>query len=102
MTDWFLSHTQLTPPHSHTTHSSHPSFSLTHNSLLLTRVLGTVEKVCFVWMILPTEHLMVLVHDVLERGLVRVFVNHYGYHVRASGSRLLLKVVLSVRTLAPH
>ena len=32
-------------------------------------------------MILPTEHVIVLVHDVLERGLVLVLVNHYGYHV---------------------
>jgi hypothetical protein len=32
-------------------------------------------------MILPTEHLIVLVHDVFERGLVRVLVNHYRYHV---------------------
>jgi hypothetical protein len=32
-------------------------------------------------MILPTEHLIVLVHDVLERGFVRVLVNHYRYHV---------------------
>ena len=68
---------------------------LTHNSLLLTqhptsskssslicvRVLGTVEKVCFVCMIPPTEHLIVLVHDVFGRGLVHVLVNHYRYHV---------------------
>ncbi len=32
-------------------------------------------------MILPTEHLIVLVHDVFERGLTRVLVNHYRYHV---------------------
>ena len=82
MTDWFLSHTQLTPPHSHTTHSSHPSFSLSHNSLLLTRVLGTVEKVCFVEMILPTEHLIVLVHDVFERRFVRVIVGRLGLWVK--------------------
>jgi hypothetical protein len=68
--------------------------SLTHNSLLLTqyttssksssricvRVLGTVEEVCFVDMILPTEHVIVLVHDVFERGFVRVSVNDYQYH----------------------
>ena len=70
-------------------------FSLTNNSLFLTqyptssksssricvRVLGTVEKVCFVCMIPPTEHLIVLVHDVFERGIVHVLVNHYRYHV---------------------
>jgi len=32
-------------------------------------------------MIPPTEHLIVLVHDVFEGGLVRVIVNHYQYHV---------------------
>jgi hypothetical protein len=32
-------------------------------------------------MIPPTEHLIALVHDVFETGLVRVLVNHYRYHV---------------------
>jgi hypothetical protein len=33
-------------------------------------------------MIPPTVHFIVLVHDVIEKGLVRVLVNHYLYHVR--------------------
>ena len=32
-------------------------------------------------MIPPTEHLIVLVHDVFERDLVHVFVNHFRYNV---------------------
>ena len=69
--------------------------SLSHNSLLLVqyptsfkssspiyvRVLGTVEKVCFVSLILPTEHLIVLIHNTFEGGFVHVFVDHYRYHV---------------------
>ncbi len=54
---------------SHTTHSSSLNtqllLSLDSSSRICVLVLGTVEKVCFVWMILPTEHLIVLVHDVL-------------------------------------
>ena len=76
MTNWFLSLTQLTPPHSTPTVTSSKS-----SSRLCVRVLGTVEKVCFVCMIPPTEHLIILVHDVFETGLVRVLVNHYRYHV---------------------
>ncbi len=77
MTDCFLSHTQLTPPHSTVEHPT----SAKSSSRLCVRFLGTVEKVCFVCMIPPTEHLIVLVHDVFERGLVRVIVNHYPYNV---------------------
>ena len=74
---------------SHTTDSSSlntqlgetPSPKSSSSSRICVRVLGTVEKVCFVCMIPPTEHLIVLVHDVFERGLVRVIVNHYPYNV---------------------
>jgi hypothetical protein len=73
-----------------------------HNSLLLTqpptspksispicvRVLvrvvrsdGTVEKAYFVYLILPTEHLIELVQDIFEREFVRELVDHYRYHV---------------------
>ena len=68
--------------------------SLTLNSLLLTQhkssspicvrvlnILGSVEKVCFVSSILVTEHLIVLVHDIFDRGFVHEFVDHYGDHV---------------------
>ena len=70
--------------------------SLTVNSLLLTQhptskssspicvrvlnILGSVEKVCFVSSILVTEHLIVLVHDIFDGGIVRVLVDHYRYH----------------------
>ena len=75
--------------------------SLTHNSLLLiqpptcpqsrsptcvrvlVRVLGavgTVEKVFFVCR-LASEHLIVLVHDIFDRGLVRELVDHDRNHV---------------------
>ena len=77
MTDCFLSLTQLTPPHSTPTVTSSKS-----SSRLCVRVLGTVEKVCFVCMIPPTEHFILLVHDVFVRGLVHVVVNHYRYNVR--------------------
>jgi hypothetical protein len=65
---------------SHTTHSSSLNTQLLL-SLVHVYVSDTVEKVCFVCMIPPTEHLIVLVHDVFERGLVHVFVNRYRYHV---------------------
>ena len=65
---------------SHTTHSSSLNTQLLL-SLVHTSTSDTVEKVCFVCMIPPTENLIVLVHDVFERGLVRVLVNHYRYHV---------------------
>ena len=42
---------------------------------------GTVEKVLFVCRVLPSEHLIVLVHDIFDRGFVRELVDHYGYHV---------------------
>jgi hypothetical protein len=44
-------------------------------------VVGTVEKVFFVCLILATEHLIVLLHDIVERGFVRVLVDHYRYYV---------------------
>ena len=37
-------------------------------------ILGTVEKVCFVRLILTTEHLTVLVHEIFEGGFVLVIV----------------------------
>ena len=76
--------------------------SLSHNSLLLiqpptspqssspicvrvlVRVLGavgTVEKVLFVCRVLPSEHLIVLVHDIFDRGFVHKLVDHYRNHV---------------------
>ena len=78
--------------------------SLTHNSLLLIQpptspqssspicdrvlvlvrvlgVVGTVEKVFFVCRVLPSEHLIVLVHDIFDRGLVRELVDHDRNHV---------------------
>jgi hypothetical protein len=76
--------------------------SLTHNSLLLiqpptspqssshicVRVLlrvfgsvGTVEKVFFVYRALPWEHLIVLVHDIFDRGFVHELVHHDRNHV---------------------
>lgn len=67
--------------------------SLTLNSLRLTQhkssspicvrvlnILGSVEKVYFVSSILVTEHLIVLVHDILDGGLLRVLVDDYRYH----------------------
>ena len=33
---------------------------------------GTVEKVLFVCLILATEHLIVLLHDIVKRGFVCV------------------------------
>jgi hypothetical protein len=79
-------------------------FSLTHSTLLLTQpptspqsslpicvrvlvqlvgVVGTVEKVFFLYfqLILVTEHLIVLVHDIFYRGFVHELVDHYGDHV---------------------
>jgi hypothetical protein len=95
MTDWFLSHTQLTP--SHTQPPTSPQSSSPIYVRVLVRVVGavgTVEKdffVCF-RMILATEHLIVLVHDIFDRGSVRELVDHYLYHVcdsvKESGSRL--------------
>ena len=38
-------------------------------------ILGTVEKFCFVSSSLDTEHLIVLVHDIFDRGFVRVLVD---------------------------
>jgi hypothetical protein len=32
-------------------------------------------------LILATEHLIVLLHDIVERGFVRVLVDHYRYYV---------------------
>ncbi len=63
--------------------------SLTHNSLLLIQpptcpqcrsgTVGTVEKVFFVCR-LVSEHLIVLVHDIFDRGLVRE-LDHDRNHV---------------------
>jgi hypothetical protein len=72
MTDWFLSHT---------------TDSCSLNTQLLSLVHSSASdssvrlKKSFVCMLPPTEHLIVLVHDVFETGLVRVLVNHYRYHV---------------------
>ena len=58
----------------------------------LVRTVRTVEKVFFVCSILATEHLIVLVHDIIDRGfqVVLELVDHYRNHVsvRVSGSRL--------------
>ena len=40
---------------------------------------GTVEKVFFFGSILTSEHHIVLVHDIFDRGFVRELVDHYGY-----------------------
>ena len=37
----------------------------------MTDCVGTVEKVFFVYRVLVTEYLIVLVHDIFDRGLVR-------------------------------
>ena len=74
MTDWVLSHTQLTPPH------STPNFSSSPICVRVLNTLGTVEKVCFVSSILVTEHLIVLFHDIFDGGFVHV-IDHYRYHV---------------------
>ncbi len=42
---------------------------------------GTVEKVVFVCRVLASEHLIVLVHDILDRGFVRELVHHDRNHV---------------------
>ena len=42
---------------------------------------GTVEKVFFVYRVLPSEHLIVLVHDIFDRGLVHELVDHARNHV---------------------
>ncbi len=42
---------------------------------------GSVEKVIFFCLILTTEHLIVLLSDIVEREFVRVNVDHYRYHV---------------------
>ncbi len=55
-------------------------------------------------MILPTEHLIVLVHDVFERGFVHVFVNHDRYHVREGNPVYVSRVDCSdfVFSLSSH
>ena len=42
---------------------------------------GTIEKVFFVCLILVTEHLIVILHDIVESGVVRVLIDNYRYHV---------------------
>jgi len=42
---------------------------------------GTVEKVFFVSRVLASEHLIELVHDILDRGFVRELVHHDRNHV---------------------
>jgi hypothetical protein len=42
---------------------------------------GTVEKVFFVCRVLPSEHLIVLVHDIFDRRLVHELVDHDRNHV---------------------
>ncbi len=75
--------------------------SLTHNSLLLIQpqtspqsgspicvrvlvrvieVVGTVENVFFVCRVLPSEHLIVLVHDIFDRGFEHELVDHDRNH----------------------
>jgi len=49
---------------------------------------GTVEKAFFVCLTLATEHLIVILHDLVERGFVRVLVDHYRYHVPGVFDRL--------------
>ncbi len=76
---------------SHTTHSSsfNPQLPSSQSSspicvCVLVRVVGTVgtvEKVFFVCSVLATEHLIVLVHDIFDRGFVREIVDHYRNHV---------------------
>ena len=73
MKDWVLSHAQLTPAHSTQVQFTYLCQSPEHP-------LGSVEKVCFVSSILATEHLIVLVHDIFDGGLVHVLVDHYRYH----------------------
>ncbi len=65
---------------SHSTHSSSLHTSPVQRVRVL-NILGPVEKVCFLSSILATEHLIVLVHDIFDGGLVRVLVDHYRYHV---------------------
>ncbi len=67
---------------------------------------GLLKKSVLFCLILPTEHLIVLVHDTFERGCVHMFVDHYQYHANEGvwclGEEKLLKVVPPVRTLVPH
>jgi hypothetical protein len=63
MKDWVLSHTQLTPAH-----STHCDKSSSPICVRVLNILGSVEKVCFVSSILVTEHLIVLVNDILDGG----------------------------------
>jgi hypothetical protein len=42
---------------------------------------GTIEKVFFVCLILVTELLIVILHDIVESGVVRVLIDNYRYHV---------------------
>ena len=81
MTDWFLSHTQPQLLLS----LVHPSTSESCNILVgVVWDVGTVEKVFFhfIRLILATEHLIVLFHDIFDRGFVRELVDHYGDHVK--------------------
>jgi hypothetical protein len=80
MTDWFLSRT---------THSSsfNPKTSPQSSSPICVRVLvrvsgvvGTIENVFFVYRVLPSEHLVVVVHAIFDRGLVSELVDHDRNH----------------------
>jgi hypothetical protein len=68
---------------------------------------GSVEKVFFVCLILTTEHLIVLLNDIVEREFVRVNVDHYRYHVTEGvwvkiNFRKTPTVVPPVRKLVSH
>ena len=58
----------------------------THSSSLNTQLLPSPQhqKVFFVSSILTTEHLIVLVHDIFDGGLVHMLVDHFRYHVSES------------------
>ncbi len=55
----------------------------------MVRTVGTVEKVFFVCRVLAREHVIVLVHDIFDRGFVRKLVDYDRNDVRkGSGSSL--------------
>jgi hypothetical protein len=76
MRDWVLSRIQLTSPH------SNPNFCEVYFTHLRPstgpsgRGCQDCSKGLFVCLILATEHLIVLLHDIVERGFVRVLVHH--------------------------
>ena len=89
MTDWFLSHTKLTPPNSTPTSPQSSSPIYVRVLVRVIGAVGTVENVFFVCRVLATEHLIVLVHDIFDRGFVHKLVDHYrNLSATVSGSRL--------------